>query len=183
MTSQLILGCMCKYAHSSSIVQLTSEAENDEQCSAIITVQLGQNLGPKQTDSSEDASDDNATTVPTPKGGMRRKHHRAWSLAEVMKLIEGVSKCGAGRWSEIKRLAFASYSYRTSVDLKVLPMDSQFRCNFSQIMCYDMISRLFMNNSLSSVILVQDKWRNLLKASLAQTPPDEGVSIHLSFSA
>lgn len=72
----------------------------------------------KQLDSSEDTSDDNIATVPTTKGGMRRKHHRAWTLVEVMKLVEGVSKCGAGRWSEIKRLAFASYSYRTSVDLK-----------------------------------------------------------------
>ncbi|KAG8643259.1 hypothetical protein MANES_11G021500v8 [Manihot esculenta] len=71
----------------------------------------------KQVDSSGD-SDDNVVTVPTSKGGIRRKHHRAWTLSEVMKLVEGVSRYGAGRWSEIKRLAFASYSYRTSVDLK-----------------------------------------------------------------
>ncbi|EEF41008.1 conserved hypothetical protein [Ricinus communis] len=71
----------------------------------------------KPVDSSGD-SDDNVVTVPTSKGGIRRKHHRAWTLSEVMKLVEGVSRYGAGRWSEIKRLAFASYSYRTSVDLK-----------------------------------------------------------------
>ncbi|PON96221.1 GAMYB transcription factor [Trema orientale] len=118
---------------------LTSEAEKDEQCAAMGTVQLGKNLDPKQTDSYDDTSDDNIATVPTAKGGMRRKHHRAWTLVEVMKLVDGVSKCGAGRWSEIKRLAFASYSYRTSVDLK-------------------------------------DKWRNLLKASITQTPPDEGMN-------
>ncbi|XP_030490750.2 uncharacterized protein LOC115707062 isoform X2 [Cannabis sativa] len=120
-------------------LMLTSDAENDKQCSAIDRVQTGKTLGLKQTDSSEDTSDDNITTVPTVKGGMRRKHHRAWTLVEVMKLVEGVSKCGAGRWSEIKRLAFASYSYRTSVDLK-------------------------------------DKWRNLLKASFAQSPPDDGMN-------
>lgn len=118
---------------------LTSDAEKNKQFSAAGKVQQGKNLGPKHTDSSEDTSDDNVATVPTAKGGVRRKHHRAWTLVEVMKLVEGVSKCGAGRWSEIKRLAFASYSYRTSVDLK-------------------------------------DKWRNLLKASFAQTPPDEAVS-------
>lgn len=83
------------------------------------TIELGKNLGLKQTDSSEDNSDDGIATVPTAKGGMRRKHHRAWTLVEVIKLVEGVSKCGTGRWSEIKRLSFASYSYRTSVDLKV----------------------------------------------------------------
>lgn len=63
-------------------------------------------------------SDDKASTVPTMKGGMRRKHHRAWTLTEVVKLVDGVSKFGAGRWSEIKRLSFSSHSYRTSVDLK-----------------------------------------------------------------
>ncbi|KAL5995377.1 hypothetical protein ACLOJK_025436 [Asimina triloba] len=68
--------------------------------------------------SSGDNSDDYVEIVPTSKGGTRRKHHRAWTLSEVIKLVEGVSRYGAGRWSEIKRLAFASYSYRTSVDLK-----------------------------------------------------------------
>ncbi|KAF2301000.1 hypothetical protein GH714_019155 [Hevea brasiliensis] len=71
----------------------------------------------KQVDSTGD-SDNNVVTVLTSKGGIRRKHHRAWTLSDVMKLVEGVSRHGAGRWSEIKRLAFASYSYRTSVDLK-----------------------------------------------------------------
>ncbi|XVF86876.1 hypothetical protein PTKIN_Ptkin18bG0076600 [Pterospermum kingtungense] len=104
------------------------------------SAELGQNVGLKHLDPYEDTSNDNAVTVPTAKGGTRRKHHRAWTLSEVMKLVEGVSKYGAGRWSEIRRLAFASYSYRTSVDLK-------------------------------------DKWRNLLKASFAQTPVDKGVNL------
>lgn len=95
-------------------------------------------LEEKQVDPVGYPSDDNVNVVPTAKGGIRRKHHRAWTLSEVMKLVEGVSKYGAGRWSEIKRLAFASYSYRTSVDLK-------------------------------------DKWRNLLRASFAQTP-DKAVN-------
>eukprot|EP00252_Welwitschia_mirabilis_P003938 TRINITY_DN1402_c0_g1_i1.p1 TRINITY_DN1402_c0_g1~~TRINITY_DN1402_c0_g1_i1.p1 ORF type:complete len:716 (-),score=149.08 TRINITY_DN1402_c0_g1_i1:516-2663(-) len=69
-------------------------------------------------DIEEDNSDDYVATVPTAKGGTRRKHHRAWTLGEVMKLVEGVSRCGAGRWSEIKRLAFSTYGHRTSVDLK-----------------------------------------------------------------
>lgn len=65
------------------------------------------------------SDDSNVVNMPAPMGGMRRKHHRPWSLTEVVKLVEGVARYGAGRWSEIKRLAFASYSYRTSVDLKV----------------------------------------------------------------
>lgn len=63
-------------------------------------------------------SDENAMTVTGSKDRIRRKHHRAWTLGEVMKLVEGVSRCGAGKWSEIKRISFASYTYRTSVDLK-----------------------------------------------------------------
>ncbi|KAL0009909.1 hypothetical protein SO802_005017 [Lithocarpus litseifolius] len=116
-----------------------TEVEKDRQRSVMGRFERGENLGLTQADSSGDNSDDNVVTVPTAKGGMRRKHHRAWTLVEVMKLVDGVSKCGAGRWSEIKRLAFSSYSYRTSVDLK-------------------------------------DKWRNLLKASFAQTPPDDGLN-------
>ncbi|KAI3803328.1 hypothetical protein L1987_31478 [Smallanthus sonchifolius] len=72
-----------------------------------------------QMDSYADVdSDENILTVPTAKGGMRRKHHRPWTLSEVVKLVEGVSRYGAGRWSEIKRIAFATCSHRTSVDLK-----------------------------------------------------------------
>lgn len=69
-------------------------------------------------DSYADDSDDNILTVPTAKGGMRRKHHRPWTLSEVVKLVEGVSRYGAGRWSEIKRISFATCSHRTAVDLK-----------------------------------------------------------------
>ncbi|XP_074592306.1 uncharacterized protein LOC141848089 isoform X1 [Curcuma longa] len=81
---------------------------------------------------------DNTNTQPAElKSSERRKHHRAWTLCEVQKLVDGVAKYGAGRWSEIRRLAFASYSYRTPVDLK-------------------------------------DKWRNLLRASLAQCSIEKG---------
>lgn len=81
------------------------------------TLQFEQEV--KSTESLKANLDDDVATVPTANGGMRRKHHRPWTLGEVVKLVEGVSKYGAGRWSEIKRLAFSSYSYRTSVDLKV----------------------------------------------------------------
>ncbi|KDP40712.1 hypothetical protein JCGZ_24711 [Jatropha curcas] len=91
--------------------------DKEKPLTAVGAVELGHHKMLKQVDSSGD-SDDNIVTVPTSKGGIRRKHHRAWTLSEVMKLVEGVSRYGAGRWSEIKRLAFASYSYRTSVDLK-----------------------------------------------------------------
>ncbi|WCJ39448.1 TRF-like 6 [Euphorbia peplus] len=97
--------------------QVLGLADEDEQFIEVPVAVPAQHKPVKNADSSGD-SDDNILTVPTSKGGIRRKHHRAWTLSEVMKLVDGVSRYGAGRWSEIKRLAFASYSYRTSVDLK-----------------------------------------------------------------
>lgn len=58
-------------------------------------------------------------TIPTANGGTRRKHHRPWTLREVMKLVEGVARCGGGKWADIKKLAFSTIGYRTAVDLKV----------------------------------------------------------------
>ncbi|KAI4304691.1 hypothetical protein MLD38_040166 [Melastoma candidum] len=52
------------------------------------------------------------------KGMRRRKHYISWTLSEVMRLIEGVSYLGVGKWSKIKRLLFATSKHRTSVDLK-----------------------------------------------------------------
>ncbi|KAK3159252.1 hypothetical protein QOZ80_2AG0147830 [Eleusine coracana subsp. coracana] len=60
----------------------------------------------------------NAAANPKTNRAFTRKHHRAWTLCEVMKLVDGVALYGAGKWSEIRKLAFSSYSYRTSVDLK-----------------------------------------------------------------
>ncbi|XP_039062898.1 uncharacterized protein LOC120207520 isoform X2 [Hibiscus syriacus] len=48
----------------------------------------------------------------------RRKHQRMWTLAEVIKLVEGIAHYGVGRWTDIKKLLFASSSYRTPVDLR-----------------------------------------------------------------
>jgi hypothetical protein len=43
----------------------------------------------------------------------------ARTLCEVVKLVDGVARFEAGKWSMIRKLSFASYFYRTSVDLKV----------------------------------------------------------------
>ncbi|XP_054784045.1 uncharacterized protein LOC129290996 isoform X3 [Prosopis cineraria] len=103
---------------SSKFQQRSAVEQKDEQSPLLDRIEPRQESRLRKADLSSYSSDDNIVTVPTSKGGMRRKHHRAWTLVEVMKLVEGVSRCGAGRWSEIKRLSFASYSYRTSVDLK-----------------------------------------------------------------
>ncbi|CAL9240443.1 unnamed protein product [Arabidopsis halleri] len=94
----------------------TSDDNNEEH----IVSEVDQDMEPEDTESSGNSSDDNNNIgVPIMQGGtLRRKHHRAWTLSEVTKLVEGVSKYGAGKWSEIKKHSFSSYSYRTSVDLK-----------------------------------------------------------------
>ncbi|KAJ6828642.1 uncharacterized protein M6B38_361840 [Iris pallida] len=72
----------------------------------------------EHVDHAGDNSDANADISQAMETGHKRKHHRAWTLCEVLKLVEGVARYGAGRWSEIRRVSFASHSYRTSVDLK-----------------------------------------------------------------
>ncbi|KAK4784495.1 hypothetical protein SAY86_018863 [Trapa natans] len=98
--------------------QHVEEPEKLRHCEATDKIEHDQYMNGRDSGSSEDVCNDKVVTVPTAMGRIRRKHHRAWTLSEVMKLVDGVSRYGAGRWSEIKRLAFASYSYRTSVDLK-----------------------------------------------------------------
>ncbi|XP_075263939.1 uncharacterized protein LOC142355756 isoform X2 [Convolutriloba macropyga] len=44
--------------------------------------------------------------------------YRFWSLAETRALVEGVRKCGTGKWAEIKKLSFAAIEKRSAVDLK-----------------------------------------------------------------
>ncbi|CAH9127894.1 unnamed protein product [Cuscuta epithymum] len=61
---------------------------------------------------------DGVMTVISDGDNARRKHHRLWTTSEVRKLVEGVSQCGVGKWSQIKRLYFSSSDYRTPVDLK-----------------------------------------------------------------
>ncbi|CAN8235261.1 unnamed protein product [Cochlearia groenlandica] len=110
----------------------TSHSNSEEH----ILTEVDQDMEPERIDPSGNSSDEanSISGLPIiPGNGLRRKHHRAWTISEVTKLVEGVSKYGAGKWSEIKKLSFSTYPYRTSVDLK-------------------------------------DKWRNLLKASFAQTP-------------
>ncbi|KAL4591549.1 hypothetical protein LXL04_004518 [Taraxacum kok-saghyz] len=48
----------------------------------------------------------------------RRKRHKSWTIPEVLKLIDGVSQLGVGKWTEIKRLFFSSCHHRSAVDLK-----------------------------------------------------------------
>ncbi|XP_027363793.1 uncharacterized protein LOC113871152 isoform X2 [Abrus precatorius] len=63
-------------------------------------------------------SEDGSLTSKKARRKDRRKHQRMWTLSEVMKLVEGVSEYGVGRWTDIKRFLFSSSSYRTPIDLR-----------------------------------------------------------------
>ena len=98
--------------------------ESDKRETEISYNEEEQDLDHEKVNLMVDTSSDNngavrADKARTSKVGVKRKHHQAWTLCEVLKLVEGVTRYGAGRWSEIRRVAFSSYSYRTSVDLKV----------------------------------------------------------------
>jgi len=97
--------------------------EAGDQVSCLLPLSSGHSadlLQPLAPDSGADAAGEQlVATVPTANGGTRRKHHRPWTLREVMTLVEGVARCGGGKWADIKKLAFSSVGYRTAVDLKV----------------------------------------------------------------
>jgi hypothetical protein len=51
-------------------------------------------------------------------GRLKSKQHIPWSREEVEALVEGVARCGGGRWAEIKKLGFSCIWGRSAVDLK-----------------------------------------------------------------
>jgi len=64
-------------------------------------------------------SEDDRVTKKKSKKHDRRKHQRMWTLSEVMKLVDGISDHGIGRWTDIKRNLFSASAYRTPIDLRV----------------------------------------------------------------
>lgn len=50
--------------------------------------------------------------------GRRSKHHNPWALEEAEALVEGVARCGGGKWADIKKLNYPAIEHRTAVDLK-----------------------------------------------------------------
>ncbi|CAN4120269.1 unnamed protein product [Withania somnifera] len=69
--------------------------------------------------SSDNTSEDDCTIGSKTRGVYRdRKHSKFWSICEVLKLVEGVSEYGVGRWSDIKKIFFQSSVRHSPADLK-----------------------------------------------------------------
>lgn len=49
----------------------------------------------------------------------RRKSCKAWTLDEVVALVDGMSQFGVGQWTAVKRTFFSS-SRRTATDIRVI---------------------------------------------------------------
>ncbi|XP_075093394.1 uncharacterized protein LOC107805264 [Nicotiana tabacum] len=63
-------------------------------------------------------SEDDWTTGIETRGANQNRKHNYWSTPEVLKLVEGVSQYGVGRWTDIKRLYFQSSAHHSPLDLK-----------------------------------------------------------------
>ena len=61
------------------------------------------------------AIDDGSSPAKRPR---RRGHHVPWTVQETEALVEGVERCGVGKWEVIKRLGLGFADQRTAVDLK-----------------------------------------------------------------
>jgi len=48
----------------------------------------------------------------------RKKHHNPWTPEETEALVDGVTKCGGGKWADIKKLGLKAIERRSAVDLK-----------------------------------------------------------------
>ncbi|XP_017232756.1 uncharacterized protein LOC108206849 isoform X3 [Daucus carota subsp. sativus] len=48
----------------------------------------------------------------------KRQRHIPWSHEEVLQLVNGVSKHGVGKWTDIKKVSFPLSPHRSAVDLK-----------------------------------------------------------------
>ncbi|XP_059291791.1 uncharacterized protein LOC132045252 isoform X2 [Lycium ferocissimum] len=68
--------------------------------------------------SSDNTSEDDWTIWTDTRGTNQYRKHKYWSTPEVVKLVEGVSKYGVGRWSDIRRMFFQSSVHRSPADLK-----------------------------------------------------------------
>ena len=127
--------------------------------------------------SSESEDDISVTTIKSKIRTDRRKHHRMWTIDEVVKLLDGISHFGLGKWTDIKNLFFHSSSHRTPVDIRV----SFFIIHLIKINLFFFI--VVISECLSYLFLImQDKWRNLLKASCSNKHNgDEEVCLFLLY--
>ena len=103
-----------------------------------------------------------------------RKNNSRWTAKEVELLVQGVSKFGVGRWTELKKKYFKT-SIRTSVNLKVQWISDTLHNAVNSFRCYWLIS----DSCFVSSFMVQDKWRNLLRAYQVRVSSNKHAIFHL----
>eukprot|EP00873_Tetraselmis_striata_P005472 jgi/Tetstr1/425736/TSEL_016156.t1 len=65
-----------------------------------------------------DADDEVVDDEGKSKGKNHNPWYRFWTLEETQALVDGVDKCGGGKWADIKKLSFSAIDKRSAVDLK-----------------------------------------------------------------
>lgn len=112
----------CDYQHSKDIIP-SLLIDKSFFCMILTTFESSVFSFPVQGFESDDIfssdSDDDRVRKRKSKIDDRRKNQRMWTISEVMKLIDGISQFGVGKWTDIKRLLFSSSSHRTPIDLRV----------------------------------------------------------------
>ncbi|VVB02429.1 unnamed protein product [Arabis nemorensis] len=67
---------------------------------------------------SSESDDDISVRITSKSRTDRRKHQRMWTVDEVVKLVDGISHFGVGKWTDIKNHFFQSVSHRTPIDIR-----------------------------------------------------------------
>eukprot|EP01018_Ginkgo_biloba_P003203 Gb_21033 [translate_table: standard] len=151
--------------------------DNEDQTILPISTERHCPSEPLNIHSLDENLNERVATVPTAKGGIRRKHHRPWTLRDVMKLVEGVSHCGVGKWADIKRVAFSSSAYRTSVDLKD-KWRNLLRASYSQLQtCKEAENRRkHASVPIPTPVLVRVRELSAMQSSQAMSIPSSSTS-------
>ncbi|GAB2303164.1 hypothetical protein Dimus_037160 [Dionaea muscipula] len=72
----------------------------------------------------------------------RRKRNKLWSLPEVVKLVDGISQFGVGKWTAIRRKFFSSSSYRTSLDIRIKESEEKILKKVILATCYEICNSI-----------------------------------------
>ncbi|RXI01256.1 hypothetical protein DVH24_001490 [Malus domestica] len=75
-----------------------------------------------------------------------------WTASEVTTLVDSISQYGVGKWTDIKRLLFASSPYCTPLDLRV-----HHSFPIMGIICSPFAQKMERTS-------YADKWRNILRS-------------------
>lgn len=116
----------------------------------------------QQTSSESESQDDISVRITSKSRSDRRKHQRMWTVDEVVKLVDGISHFGVGKWTDIKNHFFQSVSHRTPIDIRVFHHSPQ---NQNSSFCSDwLVSQFFSSNLCRTNGVIY--WKQVIPTSI-----------------